>query len=57
MGDRLAAIMRDHPDSQMEILCGHTHSAGVAQILPNLVVRTGRAEYCVPVIERVWELE
>jgi hypothetical protein len=49
--------MRDHPDSQMEILCGHTHSAGVAQILPNLVVRTGRAEYCVPVIERVWELE
>jgi hypothetical protein len=36
VGDRLAAIMRSHPDRQMTVLCGHTHSPGVAWILDKL---------------------
>jgi len=57
VGDRLAAIMRDHPDKTMTVLCGHTHSPGSARILDNLTVFTGRAEYGEPELQRVFELE
>ena len=35
----------------MTVLCGHTHSAGIAKILPNLEVRTGAAEYGRPELQ------
>jgi Icc protein len=57
VGDRLAGIMRGHPDHKMTVLCGHTHSPGFAQILDNLEVRTGGAQYGEPALQRVWELE
>ena len=37
----------------MTVLCGHTHSAGEAQVLPNLRVLTGGAEYGRPELQRV----
>jgi len=40
VGDRLIQLMREHPDRSMTVLCGHTHSAGVARVLPNLVAYT-----------------
>jgi Icc protein len=56
VGDRLAEIMRRHPECGMAVLCGHTHSPGFAQILDNLVVRTGGAEYGAPALQQVLEL-
>jgi len=55
VGDRLAAIMRANPDKNMLVLCGHTHSPGVAHILDNLEVRTGGAKYGEPALLEVLE--
>ncbi|HTN89531.1 MAG TPA: hypothetical protein VL242_37900 [Sorangium sp.] len=41
------------PERRIEVLCGHTHGAGVAEILPNLLVRTGGAEYGEPAVQCV----
>ena len=37
--------MKVHPEKQLTVLCGHTHSAGICQPLPNLEIHTGGAEY------------
>ena len=50
-GKVFVELMSQYPDKNLTILCGHTHSGGVAQILPNLVVRTGRAVYGQPNIQ------
>jgi 3',5'-cyclic AMP phosphodiesterase CpdA len=51
VGDVLLGVMRARPESHLTVLCGHTHSPGVVQILPNLEVRTGRAEYGAPALQ------
>jgi 3',5'-cyclic-AMP phosphodiesterase len=51
VGDALVDVMSDHPDRELIVLCGHTHSPGEARILPNLRVFTGAAEYGRPGIE------
>jgi Icc protein len=56
-GERLATIMREHPEHQMTVLCGHTHSSGIAQILDNLVVFTGAAEYGKPSLQKILQIE
>ena len=45
-----------HPERDYLVLCGHTHEAYEAQVLPNLRVLTGGAEYRHPGIQRVLEL-
>jgi predicted MPP superfamily phosphohydrolase len=55
-GDALEAAMRARPDRRMTVLCGHTHSPGVAQILPNLKVITGGAEYGRPAPQKAIEV-
>jgi predicted phosphohydrolase len=55
-GDVLREAAARRPDRKIEVLCGHTHGAGVAEILPNLVVRTGGAEYGAPVVQGVIEV-
>ena len=57
VGERLRALMACHPDHRMTVLCGHTHSPGVAHILDNLEVRTGQAEYGRPRLQQVLEVE
>lgn len=57
VGERLASIMRAHPDRNMVVLCGHTHSPGFARILDNLAVLTGGAQYGVPALQQVLEPE
>ena len=56
VGDVLVEMMQAHPERKMTVLCGHTHSSGEAQILPNLLVRTGAAIYGRPQIQDVIEL-
>jgi Icc protein len=55
VGDALREIMAMHPEHTLTVLCGHTHGAGEAEILPNLHVFTGGAQYGAPEIQRVFE--
>jgi 3',5'-cyclic AMP phosphodiesterase CpdA len=57
VGDALADAMTARPDRRMTVLCGHTHGAGEAQILPNLRVLTGGAVYGRPVVQQVLEAD
>ncbi|MBF0239348.1 MAG: phosphoesterase [SAR324 cluster bacterium] len=45
VGDVLLEAMRKYPERQLTVLCGHTHSRGICQKLPNLWVLTGDAVY------------
>lgn len=55
-GEALRALMQAHPAARMTVLCGHTHSGGTADILPNLRVRTGAALYGHPAVQDVIHL-
>ena len=57
LGEALAEIMDRFPQKRLTVLCGHTHSSGVANIRENLTVLTGQAEYGKPEIQRVLEFE
>jgi hypothetical protein len=52
-GDALLEAMTAAPAHLMTVLCGHTHSGGEAQVLPNLRVLTGAANYGQPAIQQV----
>ncbi|MCB9450487.1 MAG: metallophosphoesterase [Anaerolineaceae bacterium] len=54
-GEVLVEIMKQHPERELTVLCGHTHGEGEAQILPNLRVLTGGAEYGDPRIQQIFE--
>ena len=57
VGDVLLEVARSHPDCQVLVLCGHTHGGGEVQLLENLRVVTGPAEYGHPKIETVFSVE
>jgi len=57
VGEALVEVMQRRPDRRATVLCGHTHSPGVAQILPTLEVRTGHARYGAPCIQDVIEVD
>lgn len=56
VGDILRDIMEQHPSCEMTVYCGHTHSSGQCQILPNLKVFTGKAQYGSPRIQSIIEV-
>lgn len=56
-GDVLKAAMQAHPEVSMTVYCGHGHSEGYAEILPNLKVFTGGAKYYYPCITDIIELD
>lgn len=55
LGEAILRQMRTRLDRQLTVLCGHTHGRGESQILPNVRVLTGGAEYGFPEIQRVFE--
>ena len=57
VGDVLLEHAQQHPQCEMTVLCGHTHHAGIVQVLPNLSVKTGAAEYGRPQVEHMLQLE
>ena len=56
LGATVSEVMREFPQRQLTVLCGHTHSAGRAWILPNVEARTAAAEYGRPAVAAVWEV-
>jgi len=57
VGEVLLDVTQDRPDCQVTVLCGHTHHAGTVQMLPNLCVKTGSAEYGQPHVEGMLTIE
>ena len=57
MGDVLLDVAQSHPRCELLVLCGHTHGGGELQVLENLRVLTGPAEYGHPRIEKVFTVE
>ncbi|MEO1233187.1 MAG: metallophosphoesterase family protein [Myxococcota bacterium] len=51
VGKVLREAARAHPHKRLEVLCGHTHGAGVAEVLTNLIVYTGGADYGTPELQ------
>jgi predicted MPP superfamily phosphohydrolase len=56
VGDVLLEAARSHPGYQILVLCGHTHGGGEVQLLENLRVVTGPAEYGKPKIQPVLQV-
>lgn len=55
MGQVLIKHMKDKPN-KMTVLCGHTHSPGECDPLPNIHVYTGEAKYHRPQIQKVFKI-
>lgn len=56
-GELMREIMAAHPDKNLTVLCGHTHSPGLCRVLPNLIVKTGAAQYGDPRVQEVLDVE
>lgn len=57
VGDLLISTFEKYPDSNLIVLCGHTHSKATSQILPNLKVYCGESEYGFPMLQSVIDLK
>jgi 3',5'-cyclic AMP phosphodiesterase CpdA len=56
VGDVLTSVMEANPNCHLRVFCGHTHGGGTTDILPNLKVYTGGAEYGNPRVQMVFEV-
>ncbi len=56
VGDVFLEVMEAHPDRELLVLCGHTHTGGAVQVRPNLRVIVGTAEYGHPALQDVIEM-
>ncbi len=56
VGDVLSGLMTKWSDKALTVYCGHTHHAGRIDILPNLRVVVGGAEYGAPEIQSTYEV-
>ena len=56
VGDVLLELAEANPGCQFNVLCGHGHNPGFADMRSNLRVRTGSAEYRNPRIELTLDL-
>src|SRR5690606_7830451 len=52
-GRALRQAAQQHPSAKLEVICGHTHHGGVAEIHDNLRVTTAGAEYGDPALASV----
>jgi hypothetical protein len=57
LGDAFLEIMEDHPDHELLVLCGHTHTGGAVEIRENLTVMVGSADYGHPRIQEILEFQ
>jgi len=55
-GDALLDVCPEYPDSEVTVLCGHTHSSAHARPLENLNVYAGHARYSKPTIQKILRL-
>jgi predicted phosphohydrolase len=53
IGDVILVMAQNNPTVDFLMLCGHTHSNGSYQALPNLLIKTGGAKYYHPEIQEI----
>lgn len=53
VGDALLSFADAHPETQLEVLCGHQHHPADEHLRPNLRVRCGEAHYRRPALGAV----
>ncbi len=56
-GDAMLKVMQRCRESNLMVLCGHTHGVGETRPADNLLVLTGGATYGAPEVQRVFEIE
>jgi 3',5'-cyclic-AMP phosphodiesterase len=56
VGDAILETMRRHSHRKLTVYCGHTHSPGICQPLPNVTIHTGGAKYGLPTVQEVIEI-
>ncbi len=56
VGEALVQVMCEHPVKVLTVLCGHTHTRKQIQVLDNLYVMVGGAEYSHPEIQYVFDV-
>ncbi len=57
VGDVLLEAATAHPDRELIVFCGHTHSPAHLTIAPNLTVIVGSAVYGKPVVQAVMDAD
>jgi predicted MPP superfamily phosphohydrolase len=57
VGDVLLSVAKAYPACRILVLCGHTHGGGEVQMLENLQVVTGPAEYGKPRIQQIFSIK
>ena len=57
VGEAIRNVLRNRPEKEVTVLCGHTHGEGTSQPAQNWTIHTGKALYGHPAITRVFELE
>lgn len=57
MGDMLLEKAKENSEINFLVLCGHTHSKGETDVLPNLKVLTGGAQYYYPEVQGIIEID
>ncbi|PIQ26486.1 phosphoesterase [bacterium (Candidatus Blackallbacteria) CG17_big_fil_post_rev_8_21_14_2_50_48_46] len=56
VGDLLLELMPQFPQTQLTVLAGHTHNPCDIQILANLRVQVGKAEYGAPALAGLFDI-
>lgn len=56
VGDALLEVASRYVESELTVLCGHTHSPGECYPLPRFRVITGGAEYGFPTVTQVFRI-
>ncbi len=56
LGYRVQALAEDYPKVTFQVLTGHTHHYGEAEILPNLRAYAGKANYGDPQRVKIWDI-
>ncbi len=54
VGNVIQELMPAHPEKQLTVLCGHTHSSGNSRIMPNVQVITAGAGYGQPQVQKLF---
>jgi calcineurin-like phosphoesterase family protein len=57
MGEMLLDFTQGHPEIEIDVICGHSHSDGYYEPATNMVVLTGGAEYGDPQLKGIFHLD
>jgi hypothetical protein len=57
VGDVLLKFADQRPECKITILCGHTHLGGEMQITDNMQMLVAKAEYRLPKIQQVLDID